>query len=154
MVDPTPHITSGQHCEHMALEEDITKDLLAELGLLVLGQYLVEAFLKYGEECNVVEILPHPIPKFCFNVVGSFVGTIKGPLPCENGNVLNYSCFIATQFLPSNPAKGDTGFIKITGHDPLKDDQANTLLEKTLHAFAHFGFLDTKCTHILCDLQG
>ena len=95
---------------------------------------------------------------FRYNTEDLFVGAIPEdqliPQADDGHPILYNTSFIATNFLPHNPARGDGSFTRITGNDPSATVYDNSTLGKMLNAFSHFTFVHTGGCHLLVDYQG
>ncbi|KAF8712521.1 hypothetical protein AX14_013037 [Amanita brunnescens Koide BX004] len=119
--------------------------LEAEYENLLIGETLHSAFDELAREKN------QPLPFFQFNLKNALFGEFVDKEQQELLH-LEYRHFIATQLLPCGPIDA---IVKYTGNANEGDaPRPGETMLATLHAFAHFTYIYTHGSFLLCDLQG
>ncbi|KAG6885108.1 hypothetical protein C0992_005462 [Termitomyces sp. T32_za158] len=117
-------------------------DLIAELKLLVLGQYFAESFATRAKTYGV------RIPDIKWNSAGAFVGKAITCWPDEDSSLM-FESFLAAPLLDTSTLYTERKFSGsvIAGHSV---DVVGVVLD----AYAHHVLVDTNGDMVLTDLQG
>lgn len=136
--------------------------LEAEYENLLIGETLQSAFDELAREKNqplpceleytlVITDDPFSPLGFQFNLKNALFGEFVDKEQQELLH-LEYRHFIATQLLPCGPIDA---IVKYTGNANEGDaPRPGETMLATLHAFAHFTYIYTHGSFLLCDLQG
>ncbi|KAG6862683.1 hypothetical protein C0993_001999, partial [Termitomyces sp. T159_Od127] len=117
-------------------------DLIAELKLLVLGQYFADSFTTRAKTYGV------RIPYIRWNSEGAFVGKATNCWPDEDSSLI-FKSFLAAPLLDTSVLYTERKF-----SGSFTAGQSLDVVGAALDAFAHHTLVDTDGDMLLTDLQG
>ncbi|EED78306.1 predicted protein [Postia placenta Mad-698-R] len=130
------------------------RDMIAELLLLALRQYFLDAFYRRAKAYHV-----KGLPELEWNSAGTFVGQVTSELPPPPASIadkdtrsLLYNMFLAAPLLETRDIEPGYKEVKYSGTDCAS--QNTDILGVAVDAFAHHTLVDSQGTLVFVDLQG